>query len=159
MNKRFCLFLPLFVFSLWLSGCGFFAPATYDATQYNAIHQAALDGDTAKLKELLHDSPQLVNKADYDKNTLLHLATLHDRLDAVNYLLSDGANVNAQNAKDMTPLHFAAQQGFADVAKSLLSYKPDLSVKDSRGWTALVWAEKSHHTNIVILLTGNEGHP
>lgn len=158
MKKRFNHLL-LVVLSLSFSGCGFFAPATYDAKQYNAIHQAALDGDTVKLRELLHDHPQLVNKADYDKNTPLHLATLHDRLDSVNFLLSDGANVNAQNAKDMTPLHFAAQQGFADVAKSLLSHNADVNIKDSRGWTALVWAEKAHHTNIVDLLTGNVGHP
>jgi ankyrin repeat protein len=139
-------------------GCGLLAPATYNTAEYQAIHQAALDGDTVKLKDLLQASPQLMNVADYDKDTPLHLAAMHGHAEAATLLLDDGADINARNTAGMTALHLAAKQGFSDIVKVLLSHKPDLNIKDSRGWTPLDWAEKSHHDEIASLLLENGAH-
>ena len=135
--------------------CGFLASATYNTAEYQAIHQAALDGDTAKLEKLLHDKPGLVNVADYDKNTPLHLATMHGHAETVQLLLDNQADVNLTNTVGMTPLHFAAKGGYVDIVTALLNRRPNLNIRDSRGWTPLVWAEKSHHEEIVHLLREN----
>lgn len=137
------------------SGCGLLTPATYDATKYEAVHQAALDGDNAKIKELLQANPSLVNVADYDQNTPLHLAAMHGHADTAQLLLDDGANKNAQNTVGMTALHLAAKAGFLDVVKVLVNAKPDFSIKDSRGWTALTWAEKANHDDVASFLKDN----
>ena len=152
MKNKFNIILLAVCLSIGAVGCGLLVPASYNTADYQAIHQAALDGDTAKLKELLQSNPKLVNVADYDKNTPLLLAAMHGRAGAVSLLLADGANINATNTAGMTALHLAAKQGYLDVVKVLLSHKPDLSIKDSRGWTALDWAEKSHHDEIASLL-------
>src|SRR6266545_2358708 len=114
-------------------GCGLFIPATYDVTEYLSIHQAALDGDLDKLKKAIKTNPEIVNSSDYDKNTPLHLAAIHDHVEAVKFLLENGANIDAQNSSDMTPLHLAAKQGFINVVTVLLSRNPNLNAKDSRG--------------------------
>jgi ankyrin repeat protein len=155
MNQRFNVILLLIGLAIGPVGCGILAPATYNTAEYQAVHQAALDGDTAKLNELIQARPQLVNVADYDKNTPLLLAAMHGHADAVALVLDDGANVNAINTAGMTALHLAAKQGFTDVVKVLLSHKPALNIKDSRGWTPLDWAEKSHHDEIASLLAKN----
>ncbi|HEV8542114.1 MAG TPA: ankyrin repeat domain-containing protein, partial [Verrucomicrobiae bacterium] len=57
-----------------------------------------------------------INVPDYDKNTLLHLATMHNRTNTVSILLDLDAKVNAQNSAGMTPLHLAARERFTAVA-------------------------------------------
>lgn len=75
------------IFSLLLlvatSGCWLTGADTYKTTEYTAAHQAALDGDNATLTSLLKTNPRLVNVPDYDQNTLLHLAVMHDRTNTV----------------------------------------------------------------------------
>jgi ankyrin repeat protein len=127
-------------------------PSTYDTTQYQAIHQAALDGNNPKIKELLRVSPALVNLGDYDKNTPLHLAAIHNHADTVKLLLDYKPDVNARNTAGMAALHVAAKAGFLEVVKALLVAKPDLCLKDSRGFTALTWAVQTHHDDVAALL-------
>jgi ankyrin repeat protein len=137
-------------------GCGFFIPATYNAEEYRPIHQAALDGNMVKLIELVEANPDHVNLRDYDQNTPLHLASIHDRAEAVNFLLNNGATVDAQNSFSMTPLQLAAKQGFITIVRLLVCNNANLDMKDSRGWTALIWAERAHHEDIAKLLRNKE---
>ena len=140
------------ILTLFLVGCGLFSPATYNTADYQAIHEAASNGDTNAVNRLLGVHPDLVNVPDYDKNTPLHLAAVRNYPETIDLLLSKGANVNAQNAVKMTPLHLAAKAGYVEAVKSLLKAKPQLDVKDDRDFTPLVWAEKTHNDEVVELL-------
>ncbi|XP_011860448.1 PREDICTED: ankyrin-2-like [Vollenhovia emeryi] len=59
-------------------------------------------------------------EAEYCKSSL-HLAARLGKLRAVEGLLEKGANVNAQNDRKDTPLHFAAQSGHRHVVQALLA--------------------------------------
>ena|SRR6266581_2853606 len=150
--RRKVAFLIVVIVSLSFSGCALFISDTYESTKYQAVHEAALNGDRQKMDELLAARPRLLNVPDYDKNTLLHLAVLRNQFAEVKDLLARGAKVNAMNSARMTPLHVAAKLGESEITKLLLSYHPKLSVRDARGWTALKWAEKSHHESVAKLL-------
>ena len=158
MKKNLVTILVVISLAGGPEGCGLFAPATYNTIEYQTIHQAALDGNIAQLKELLKLNPEQVNVGDYDKNTPLHLAAMHGHADAVEFLLENGANVNATNSVDMTALHLAAKQGYIGVVNVLLRYEPNLDIEDSRGWTPLNWAEKTDHEEIAKLLRENGAH-
>ncbi|HZR18423.1 MAG TPA: ankyrin repeat domain-containing protein [Verrucomicrobiae bacterium] len=144
------LFLLVLTPGCWLTGSD-----TYDVTKYTAAHQAALDGDDAALAPLLKSNPHLISVPDYDKNTLLHLAVMHDRTNTVSLLLDSKAEVDAKNSVGMTPLHLAAREGFFVVAKILVEHHADRKITDQRGWTALKWAEMSHHEDLAALLREN----
>jgi ankyrin repeat protein len=143
----FGLFLLVFTSGCWLTGSD-----TYDATKYTAAHQAALDGDNATLAQLLKANPSLINVPDYDKNTLLHLAVMHDRTNTVPLLFDSKADVDAKNSAGMTPLHLAAREGFLVLARMLIEHNANRKSTDRRGWTALKWAEMSHHDDVAALL-------
>ena len=59
------------------------------------------------------------------------------QLSLTNFL---GVDLSKANLKGVTPLMTAAGSGGVEQVRMLLAAKPDLSLKDSRGWTALDYA-------------------
>ncbi|KEF54555.1 L-asparaginase [Exophiala aquamarina CBS 119918] len=82
-------------------------------TQLTAIAYAIASGDIEKVKDLLHDDSQLINRADYSGNTPVHLAATGPSLAVLRYLLSLGASVHLRNhtGSGRTPLFLAANAG------------------------------------------------
>ena len=69
------------------------------------------------------------------------------------YLISQGANVNAQTKFDQyTALIFAAYYGHSDVAKILLQNGADVSRTNSNGYSALILSANYGDAEIVKLL-------
>ena len=58
------------------------------------------------------------------------------RLTSQMYSSSNGT-VDSQNGEGSTPVHEAAKRGFTEILEVLLQQKPDLSIRDSKGSTAL----------------------
>lgn len=155
MNR---LKIVLFAVCLATSGCAFLISDTYKTERYQAIHEATLNGERTKMNEMLDQRPKLIKVADYDENTLLHLAVLRDHTGEIEDLLSRRAKLNATNSVGMTPLHLAAKLNRIEATKLLLKHKPDLSIRDRRDWTALTWATKTHHDKVVRLLEEAGAH-
>jgi ankyrin repeat protein len=155
MNR---LRIALVAICLTTSSCAFLISDTYKTERYQAIHEATLNGERSKMNEMLDQRPKLIKVADYDDNTLLHLAVLRDHTDEVADLLSRRAKVNATNNVGMTPLHLAAKLNRVEATKLLLKHKPDLSIRDRRDWTSLTWAKKSHHDKVAQLLEEAGAH-
>jgi len=63
--------------------------------------------------------------------------------------------MNAVNSSGQTPLHKAAQKGFAEIAQILLKAKADTNVKAKDGKTPLELAQANSAQNVVQLLLGN----
>ncbi|MDQ2920427.1 MAG: ankyrin repeat domain-containing protein [Acidobacteriota bacterium] len=107
------------------------------------IIRAAKSGDLSKVKGLLATDAALVHAHDADGSTPLHCATWKGHLETVAFLLSAGANVNAQNRNEhwgTTPLHAAAHANQAAIAKLLIEQGADVNAKDLNGKTPM------HHT-------------
>ncbi len=104
------------------------------------IHDAAGDGDLAKVKSLLISNPDWAFSKDKDGDTPLHLAAGNARHAVVEYLLSNKAEVNAKNDKGQTPLHLAAANGDTNVTQLLLTHGADVNATNNRGQTPLFYA-------------------
>jgi ankyrin repeat protein len=55
----------------------------------------------------------------------------------VRSLIEEGADVNARDEDDFTPLHVAAEYGHTDVAALLIEWGADVNAQDDMGWTPL----------------------
>ena len=84
------------------------------------IHDAARDGDLAKVMALLKDNPNLVFSKDGTGLTPLHEAASQGHEDMAQYLLFNKAEVNARDDTGNTPLHMATYLGHKDVVELLL---------------------------------------
>jgi ankyrin repeat protein len=118
------------------------------------IIDAAAKGDLERVKALLKDNPELLNtkKGNAYGSTPLGFAAYGGHTAVVEFLLSQGAEVNVQNRYGDTPLHDAASTGRLDVVRLLLAKNADVSIKDKRGKTALDYAVERRYNDFADLL-------
>ncbi|XP_066537457.1 KN motif and ankyrin repeat domain-containing protein 4-like isoform X1 [Hoplias malabaricus] len=85
--------------------------------------------------------------------TALHLAVRHGRASTVKLLLSQGANINAQDRAGTTALISACDRGHTDIVRILLQNPEcDIGLTDQGGRRALSLATQASHTEIADLL-------
>jgi len=121
---------------------------------HGTLHSAARDGDVAKVRTLL-DQGEPVDKLNMGGFTPLMYGIGH--LDMTKVLLERGANPSFRTSQGVTPLHLAAEYGYADSVRALLEAGADPepgSVKLGLGsdGTPLTIAQQKGSTRIVALL-------
>ncbi|KAG8742053.1 hypothetical protein FRC10_002079 [Ceratobasidium sp. 414] len=62
--------------------------------------------------------------------------------------------LDAKDADDRTPLHWAASSGAIEIVHDLISRKAAIDPKDNSGWTPLMIAASAGHENVVQELLG-----
>lgn len=76
---------------------------------------------------------------------------------AAEALIKAGADVNNLDAEGTPLLHIAVNNGQVDLVKLLLAHQVKLKARDQYGLTALVYALKGQHGEIVTLLKNAGG--
>jgi ankyrin repeat protein len=83
----------------------------------------------------------IVNTRDVTTgDTALHLVTERRDVTWMRFLLQKGANVNARNAKGVTPMQIASNLGFLEGIEVLVKYKADVDESNDAGETPLISA-------------------
>jgi ankyrin repeat protein/L-ascorbate metabolism protein UlaG (beta-lactamase superfamily) len=119
------------------------------------IHDAATKGNLEAVKALLEKDPSLLNAPNSDEQgrAPIHLASLNNHADVVDFLLSKGAKVNLKESTyQLTPLHMAAWKGNTDVMRLLLDKGADLGAREKDNETPLFYAAVSKNLDAVKLL-------
>ncbi len=78
--------------------------------------------------------------------TALHLAAKNGHLKTCEILLANGANVDAKNSRDHTPLWMAVDRGHVHVVERLLEYGADVNIS------------QAHRLNAPILIAAERGY-
>jgi ankyrin repeat protein len=121
------------------------------------VHDAAKNGDLAKVKEILSKNPELITTQNEDGKTPLHLATGWGRIDVMKYLISLKVDLNIKNKDGGTPLHVAASQGQPEAAKLLIKSGADVNAVRTVGKaTPLHIAALKGHIEVVKVLLDNK---
>ena len=80
----------------------------------------------------------------------LHQATFQGRLDIVEYLVTEGANVNIRSGNKSlgrSALHFAVENGFTEIVEYLVEHGADVFQTDNAGLSPLEVLEKGSKMN------------
>ena len=86
------------------------------------------------------------------EETALGWAALEGHLDTALVLIEAGANVNAGNHGNWTPLMSAAYYGHPEMVKLLLEHGANPRTRDYMGKTAADWAHGEHRQEIRAIL-------
>ena len=95
------------------------------------------NGDILRLKELITADNQIVNEKFKANQTSLMEAIIFRQEEIAKLLIENGADVNAQDDKGWSALHFAAQSYLPNTIKLLIAKKANIDLQDSLGSTPL----------------------
>jgi ankyrin repeat protein len=110
--------------------------------------------DLAKVRNLVRDSPDLVFRKDEDGFTPCSLAAANGYKEMAELLLASGADVNAKDNSESTPLHqaVAAREQHPDLVEMLIACKADVNAADTNGLTPLHYAALADNGKAAKLL-------
>ncbi|XP_067144963.1 ankyrin repeat domain-containing protein 18B-like [Centruroides vittatus] len=122
-----------------------------DVSELSFIHKAFQTDDVDEVKRIIKFTKD-VNVTDKYQRILLHLAAIQGFRNIVTVLLESGANVNAVDCENHTPIFNAVQHGHNEIVKLLLEKGADISLKDKNGNTVLHIAIANKLVEIAIIL-------
>ncbi|OZH54327.1 hypothetical protein AFK68_11665 [Hydrocoleum sp. CS-953] len=88
-----------------------------------------------QVREIFLGFSQNINSTDAKGNTQLHNAIQDNESEVIDILISNGAQVNAKNNNDNTPLHYAGKS--QEITALLINKGADVNAKNNQGITPL----------------------
>lgn len=122
-----------------------------DTNGCTALHYAARYG-LHELCNILLLNQANINCTNKKGQTPLHLAAINNKSHVIHLLLENGANINAIDLSGNTPLHDVSAMGNIGGAKTLIIYKPDITMVNAADKTALTLAREKVHLTIIDLI-------
>lgn len=125
------------------------------------VFAAAAQGDVVKLKEFLAADPKLLPL----RNELLRTAAMSGQKEAVEFLISQGADVNEKGFFEMAPLAHMAMYGTrsdekcAEVAIVLIAHGAEVDPVDQYGATPLLHAVELKKIKLMRVLLEHGASP
>ncbi|MFA7570484.1 MAG: ankyrin repeat domain-containing protein [Sulfurimonadaceae bacterium] len=101
----------------------------YANNGWNALHEAVYEGDIPKVQALL--TTQDINSSTAAGLSGLHIAVKKRDSKMIQFLLSNHANVDAQDNKGFSVLYYAVLQNNIPIAKLLLQHQADPNLENN----------------------------
>lgn len=130
----------------------------------NADHNALfVSHELRQLRIALHDNSQsavdkvaefLDNGGDPNQEFIRGITLLHETTNGeiAKLLISRGANVNATDYLNRTPLHYATKEKATKVAEALIENGANIEIATTKGWTPLFDASRWESFEIIDML-------
>jgi ankyrin repeat protein len=115
------------------------------------LNTAAFGGHVRLLQLFLEEYRVDRHLTDDQGRSALHIAARGGHMEAVDFLLSLGLDINAKDKKGDTALHYAASGASFEVLQRILQL-PQLKIFDDTSWSPLHWACRVGDAQTIKLL-------
>jgi ankyrin repeat protein len=137
-------------------------PSTPNKDGIIPLYQAVKLNHAVLAGVLLHRSEQAGEDANWHTpvgETLINMAVASENTDLLRVLAEKGANVNAIDYLENTPLHLAAERGMTDAVDILLAHGAYVDAINIMGSTPIMAAAQRGHTDIANTLAQAGANP
>ena len=123
-----------------------------------AVDEQAYWGMSQSVHKMIQGAPRSTD-TDYDIDRLLQRATQNGDVDQVKELLRAGANADHESEQGLTPLHWSALNGRADLAEVLIDHGADINQREryTGKLTPMAMALLMGYDDVVELMAGRGG--
>jgi ankyrin repeat protein len=129
------------------------APGNLEAEKsWKTLFSAITKRDAAQVRRLLHSAPGLERVVTSQRRSMLHIAAERGDVLSAKELLNSGADPNAKDTSDWTPLLEAAADGHTDIVRVMVEHGGNVNSHDIHGRTALMEASYYRHRDTVEFL-------
>lgn len=124
-----------------------------------ALLEAAKKGNLARVQKLATKDNINCQDTQGRNSTPLHLAAGYNNQEVAEFLLENGADVNAMDKGGLIPLHNASSYGHVDIAALLIKFDTYVNAVDRWGYTPLHEAAQKGRTHLCSLLLAHGSDP
>lgn len=123
------------------------------------LFQSIKNADLDLLSIVLKKNPSFINIKDETGKTLLINAILTNNINMVNFLLTNGADINMPDDEyGITPIMYATREGFEEIFFLLLNSGADPNIKSKSEISAINMFSKSFNVTILNALIKKGGN-
>ena len=133
-------------------------PSLQDIKGWSGLHSSSLGGNPEVIELMLSHVPS-IDSITKEGLTPLMIAALNDKLQAVKYLLEQGADPSLQNNKGWSALHSASLDGNPEVIELILNHVPNIDSITKEGDTPLLIAARNDKLQAVKYLLQQGADP
>src|ERR1051326_5603980 len=108
--------------------------------------------EIGRLRDIIKNSPDLINARDLNGSTPLHNAAIKGQLAVASFLLQAQADVSARDRSDSTPLHLASQRGHKAMVELLLAHGANVNARNNTSMTPLHFAAEQGYLSVAQVL-------
>ncbi len=116
------------------------------------VHSAVLYADLSAVSGMIEQNPKLLEARNEEQFTVLDSAAKEGHLEMVKFLIAKGADVNAEDNSNGTPVRWAACNGSIEIVKELIKAGADLDPSPGKVESPLQCAAGAGHKDVVELL-------
>ncbi|KAI5290863.1 hypothetical protein KEM54_000216 [Ascosphaera aggregata] len=131
-----------------------------DASAEYPLHEAAREGQTSIVKNLLKTNPKLAFEKDADERYPIHWAVANKHVEIVEmFMKQKGFDPDVQDSSGWTPLMMAASLPNGDgdsIVEMLLSCGADVNIKTNMGQNALHFATSKQNISTIKMLLNSK---
>ena len=119
------------------------------------LHEAVSQNQIQEVQRLINEGFDVNEESLSSAGTPLHIASYKGHETIAKLLISNDADIDAQNINGFTPLHLATQKNYLNIVKLLLTYKASINEAADKLETALHIASKEGHVDLAEFLIFN----
>ena len=125
-------------------------------TRFYELRNAAF-ADLPLARKLIHDDPTIVTAKNSIGETPFHYLVVENQLEAVEFLVQHGSDVNNQNEFGIPAIVEAAQLGYVEMVDLLLKLGARVNVADMIEELEMMDVEEKRR-NVIIAVFEKNGH-
>ena len=151
----FCILITIIFLLIGCSGTTYAPSPDQNLKDLKSVIREIRNKNLEGVRAIISKNKGILNNMDSNGDYMLNVAVIEGNIEIVEYLVSQGADINIKDGSGETPLQIAIHEGKLELINFFLSKKADVNMKDFFNETSLHEAVNKGEIEIVKLIVAH----